>query len=108
MAKKENKPKYDSLIVEGVKYNTYLTERYKARKPWAEKDLSKVYAFISGTIGDIEVKAGQEVAEKDALLTLEAMKMRNIIQSPADGVVKEIHVKSGENVVKSQLLVEFE
>jgi biotin carboxyl carrier protein len=47
------------------------------------------------------------VKKGDALLVLEAMKMENILKSPADGKVKKISVKKGMAVEKNQVLIEF-
>jgi biotin carboxyl carrier protein len=43
----------------------------------------------------------------DKLLVLEAMKMRNDIISPLDGIIKDVYVKEGEKVNKEKILVEF-
>ncbi|KAA3652807.1 MAG: acetyl-CoA carboxylase biotin carboxyl carrier protein subunit, partial [Bacteroidetes bacterium] len=54
------------------------------------------------------VKVGQEVKAGEPLAVLEAMKMENVLKSPADLVVKSINVKQGEAVEKNQILIEFE
>jgi biotin carboxyl carrier protein len=46
-----------------------------------------------------------EVNEGEPLLLLEAMKMENIIKSPATGIIKEIQVKEGKSVEKNQSLI---
>ncbi|MGN6179077.1 MAG: acetyl-CoA carboxylase biotin carboxyl carrier protein subunit [Mucilaginibacter sp.] len=43
----------------------------------------------------------------DNLLVLEAMKMENIIKSPADVVVKAVKIKPGDKVEKNQVLLQF-
>ncbi len=70
--------------------------------------VARIEAPMPGLILDIEVAPGQEVAEGDALLVLEAMKMENVILSPRDGVIKDIAVSKGATVDKKDLLVEFE
>ena len=42
------------------------------------------------------------------LVTLEAMKMRNRILSPFNGIVKLVNVKEGQLVTKDAVLVEIE
>ena len=106
--KKEENIKFDSLVIEGVEYQTILTDKYKARKPYQEEDLSVVTSFISGTIADVFVKENKKVEKGAPLLALEAMKMRNQILAPMNGVVKKIHVKTEDKVVKGQLLIELE
>lgn len=63
---------------------------------------------MPGLVLDIKVKVGQEVKEGDALVVLEAMKMENILKSPADVIIKSIEVEKGVNVEKNAVLVEFE
>lgn len=72
------------------------------------KQVNDIKAPMPGLILEINVSQGQEVAENDAILILEAMKMENVINSPRDGVIKSISVKKGETVDKNSLLIEFE
>ena len=48
------------------------------------------------------------MSKGDSLLILEAMKMENVIKSPADGVIKSISVDQGQTVEKNQLILNFE
>jgi len=100
--------KYDLLTIEGVEYKTFLTKKYKDRKPYQEIDFRLIKAFISGAIFEVFVKVGTIVKAGEPLLILEAMKMKNIILAPKEGVVKSINVKSGAKVIKGDLLVEME
>jgi biotin carboxyl carrier protein len=97
----------ESFSIGGMHYKTRLTRKFKNRRRYDEPDINLVKAFIPGTIVEIKVKRGQKVTEGEPLLLLEAMKMRNIINSPKDGRVKKIWVKQGEKVTKNQLLVEL-
>jgi biotin carboxyl carrier protein len=54
----------------------------------------------------VAVEVGQEVAEGDPLLVLEAMKMQNTLVSDITGVVTAVKVKAGQNVGKEELLIE--
>jgi acetyl/propionyl-CoA carboxylase alpha subunit len=63
---------------------------------------------MPGIIVALAVCAGDEVKKGQALLTLEAMKMRNDLKSPRDGRVKEVRVVAGQTVAKGDVLVEFE
>jgi pyruvate carboxylase len=67
----------------------------------------EIRAIIPGTIQEILVKPGDKVKAGTPLLILEAMKMRNRIPAEFDGVVKKIHVKTGDRVPKNHLMVEF-
>jgi biotin carboxyl carrier protein len=57
-----------------------------------------VKALMPGRIARLLVEQGAVVRKGAGLLVLEAMKMENEIQSPADGVVDEIFVKAGDTV----------
>lgn len=72
------------------------------------KQVNSIKAPMPGLILDINVSVGQEVAENDNLLILEAMKMENNLSSPRAGVIKSINVSKGDAVEKGQLLIEFE
>ncbi|SFJ58341.1 acetyl-CoA carboxylase biotin carboxyl carrier protein subunit [Myroides guanonis] len=72
------------------------------------KQVNSVKAPMPGLILDINVSVGQEVAENDNLLILEAMKMENNLSSPRAGIIKSINVSKGDTVDKGQLLIEFE
>ena len=45
------------------------------------------------------------ITEDDELFIIEAMKMENILKSPADGVVKSVKVIKGDKVDKNQVMV---
>jgi biotin carboxyl carrier protein len=64
-------------------------------------------APMPGLILDIVVKEGDEVKKGDRLLTLEAMKMENIIKSPSAGKIKSISVTKGDSVDSGQKLIHF-
>lgn len=66
---------------------------------------SDVKAPMPGLIIDVLVSEGQEVKKGDHLIILEAMKMENVIKSPADGVVNGLHAARGESVEKGKILL---
>lgn len=110
MRKKEEKSpeKLKLLNIDYFKYKTQLTKKFENRKVYKEDDPRMVLAFIPGTIRKIVVKEGDVVKKGDLLLTLEAMKMKNRIVSPIDGIVKTISAKTGVVVPKNTVLVEME
>jgi glutaconyl-CoA/methylmalonyl-CoA decarboxylase subunit gamma len=67
-----------------------------------------VNAPMPGTIVLITAKVGDNIKRGDNLLSLEAMKMKNAIRAPFDGVIKEIHVVDGQKVAYNDVLVSFE
>lgn len=72
------------------------------------KGINDIKAPMPGMILEVSAKEGDQVAEGDYLLVLEAMKMENTMTAPRDGVVKSVHVNKGETVDKGQLLIEME
>jgi glutaconyl-CoA/methylmalonyl-CoA decarboxylase subunit gamma len=52
---------------------------------------------MPGKVVELRVKDGDRVAKGDVLLVLEAMKMRNEIVAPTDGVVRYVRVAPGSN-----------
>jgi biotin carboxyl carrier protein len=94
--------------LEDAEYETRLTEKFRRRKFFRAADPGKITAFIPGVIQKIHVQVDQKVKRGDPLLVLEAMKMKNDLASPRDGVVKDIYVRLGQMVTKGALLLEFE
>lgn len=106
MAKEEKKLQFSTIDIDGVKYKTLLTEKFKHRKKYKEHDSTKVLAFIPGTVSEVYVKQKRKVKEGDIILILEAMKMMNTVSAPMDGEIK-FHVKINDVVTKNQLLFEI-
>ena len=76
-------------------------------KPKVRK-LKQLKAPMPGRLVSIAIEVGQEVQPGDALLTLEAMKMENVLKAEGIGVVKRLAVNAGDVVEKGGLLIEFE
>jgi len=111
LASKKNpaiEPDMESLEIGSALYATRLTAKFKNREGWQRPDEKRVEAFIPGTIQRIMAQEGQEVEAGTPLLILEAMKMRNEVLSPLNGVISKIYVKEGEMVSKSHLLIKID
>ena len=76
-------------------------------KPKLRK-LKEIQAPMPGRITAIHVKVGQEVQPGDSLVSLEAMKMENVLKAEGMGTLKSIAVSAGAVVEKGALLFEFE
>jgi len=107
MENKKATDKYQFILVDNVKYKTFLTRKFTGRKEYEEKDPKKITAFIPGTIRKVFIKEGQKIKAGDKLLTLDAMKMNNIIASPMDGTIKTLSAKQGKIVSKNEVLIEL-
>lgn len=69
--------------------------------------VSELKAPMPGLVLKVFVEEGAEVKKGDNLFVLEAMKMENIIKSPADVSVKSVKIKPGDKVEKNQVLLQF-
>jgi len=103
----EKKIRCKHLTVQGTRYRTRLTKKYENKKKWELPNRNVIKALIPGTVEKIFAVEGQEVKEGDKMLILEAMKMKNRIMFPYDGIVKKIHVKTGDRLSKGHILVEY-
>ena len=63
---------------------------------------------LPGSILRILVKKGEEVKAGQTLLVMESMKMENNIVANSDGVIKNIPVTVGQNVMQDDVLIEYE
>ena len=63
---------------------------------------------LPGSIVKVMVKPGDSVKKGDTLLTMESMKMENVVASEYTGTVKNVLVAAGQNVMQDDKLVEIE
>jgi len=63
---------------------------------------------IAGKILAINVNVGDQVAEDDEVMIVEAMKMENPVFVEEDGIVKEIKVKVGNRVEEGTIIAVIE
>ena len=76
-------------------------------KPKIRK-MKELEAPMPGRIVNIAVEVGQELNVGDEILSLEAMKMENVLKAEGVGKVKGINVNSDDVVEKGAILIEFE
>ena len=74
----------------------------------AEKKLTVLKSPMPGKVLAIQVAVGQAVEKGNSLLTLEAMKMENVIKAEGVGIVKKICTSIDKTVEKDAILIEFE
>jgi biotin carboxyl carrier protein len=74
----------------------------------AGEGAQRVLAPMPGRVVRVLVKNGDEVALRQGLIVVEAMKMENELGSPKAGRVKEIAVSEGASVEAGRLLVVVE
>jgi biotin carboxyl carrier protein len=75
--------------------------------PPTQRSKDTFSAPIPGVVTLVAVVAGQTVERGDPLLTIEAMKMFNVIRSPRAGIIAAVHVADRAQVSQGDILVTF-
>ena len=63
---------------------------------------------MPGVVTTVAVSEGETVEAGQALATVEAMKMENILRAERRGTVKRVAVKAGESLAVDELIMEFD
>jgi propionyl-CoA carboxylase alpha chain len=72
-------------------------------------DLSRfVLSPMPGLLVSLAVAPGDRVEAGQAVATIEAMKMENILRAEKSAVVKEVRAKVGDSLAVDAVIVEFE
>ena len=87
---------YDTLETMHGTFQTTLTKKHLARKPWEPENPKHIKSSIPGTVVKVCVAEGQ------------AVKMNNNIKATFAGKVKKIDVKEGDNIPNHALMIEME
>jgi acetyl/propionyl-CoA carboxylase alpha subunit len=101
------------IRVNGNKYTVQIKDKYDdllkelGIDGTSAKKVKEMKAPMPGLVMDVRVQEGDTVKKGDTLVVLQAMKMENILKSPADAVVKKIHIKKDNTIEKNQLLISF-
>ncbi|KAF6022690.1 PC [Bugula neritina] len=93
-----------TIYVEDKKETATLSFHPKAVKG----DLGSVGAPMPGQVVSIYVKESDKVEKGDPLVVLTAMKMELVVSAPKSGVVKQIHIGSGQKLSAGDLLIDIE
>ncbi|MDX2498170.1 MAG: pyruvate carboxylase subunit B, partial [Desulfobacterales bacterium] len=70
----------------------------------ADVEGTPLKAPMPGMIIKYSKQVGDAVSKGDTVVILEAMKMENALQAPADGTIKAINYSSGDSVAKDDVL----
>jgi propionyl-CoA carboxylase alpha chain len=63
---------------------------------------------MPGLVVKVNVEIGEEVQDGQALCTIEAMKMENILRAERKGIVSKIKTSAGESLAVDAVIMEFE
>ncbi len=77
----------------------------KTHSPGTSKGTGTIKSPLPGVILNIHVQKGDIIKMGQRLITLEAMKMENNIDSDKDGKISEIKVKQGDSVMEGDILI---
>ena len=76
-----------------------------AAAPAAGGAVKTVKSALPGSVTKLVMEVGQAVKKGDTVMMIEAMKMENEIKAEKDGVVAEIKVTVGQNVMNDDVLL---
>lgn len=105
--------KTNLVKVNGNLYRVAIADQYDLLLKQLGMDMGQankvkdIKAPMPGLVLNVVAEIGQEVNKGDNLLVLEAMKMENIIKSPASGTIKNILINKGDKVEKNEILIQF-
>jgi len=77
----------------------------KTANPSPSKGSGTIKAPLPGVILNVHVQVGDVVKIGQRLITLEAMKMENNIDSDKDGKISEIKFRNGDSVMEGDVLI---
>ncbi len=102
------------VMVNGVEYKFSLESIFSYLRQSLLKTNDKeahlqghIKSHMPGKVVEIFVSEGDLINAGEPVLSLEAMKMQNELTAPCTGVVRKIHVHSGQSVMQDELLVEI-
>jgi pyruvate carboxylase subunit B len=95
----------DRAVVDGKDYGFKVEEATGGSAPAAAASGTPVTAELPGKVWKVVVAVGDQVAEGDTLIVLEALKMEIPVAAPKAGKVTEVSVAVAEMVAAGDVLV---
>ncbi|MGP8291594.1 sodium-extruding oxaloacetate decarboxylase subunit alpha [Vreelandella zhanjiangensis] len=87
--------------------NTATPAVSAAQAPAVESSGERIEAPLAGNIFKVNVRPGDQVAEGDVVIILEAMKMETEIRASSAGTVSKVNVSEGDSVTVGDALIEL-
>jgi propionyl-CoA carboxylase alpha chain len=98
----------DHADVDGPTGHTRLTRKPRFTDPADAVASGSLLAPMPGTVVNVVVEKGAEVAAGQQVLVIEAMKMQHTVAAPHDGVVTTVDVQPGQQVAAGDVLAVVE
>ncbi|WP_324755337.1 acetyl/propionyl/methylcrotonyl-CoA carboxylase subunit alpha [Roseovarius sp. Pro17] len=95
----------DITVFEGGRTHRYsrIDPLLAAQHTGADSD--SIVAPMPGSVTQVSAVAGTSVVKDTPLIVLEAMKMEHTLRAPRDGVIAEVLVARGDQVIDGQVLL---
>ncbi|MCK9616954.1 MAG: acetyl-CoA carboxylase biotin carboxyl carrier protein subunit [Lentimicrobiaceae bacterium] len=84
-----------------------IPQTARTSSPATAKGGGAIKSPLPGIILEVCIKVGDKVSIGQKIVSLEAMKMENNINSDIDGTVSAIHVQKSDSVLEGDLLIEI-
>ena len=99
----------DSLYLQALGHSWSIVDRtHQPASGIQGAGSGRIQAAMDGAIIDVLVAEGDAVTQGQTLVVLEAMKMEHPVKADRGGVVAGLHTRAGDQVKRSQLLVELD
>jgi glutaconyl-CoA/methylmalonyl-CoA decarboxylase subunit gamma len=92
-------------LVRSAEVHSAESAKAKTNSPDAPKGGGTVKSPLPGTILELHVKAGDQVKMGQKILTLEAMKMENVLYADREGSIQSIQCSKGDAVKEGDILM---
>ncbi len=93
-----------TIEIQNTEFSKNISVKIKAE----DGNLNHIGSPLPGQVAKIFIAAGDKVIKGDRVLVIEAMKMETIVSAEKSGMIKKLHVNSGDNVETKDLLIEIE
>lgn len=98
----------DDVYIDSARGPVHLVALPRFPEPGSAVEQGSLVAPMPGNVIRVGAAVGDSVAAGQALIWLEAMKMEHTITAPADGVLVELNVKTGQQVEVGAVLARVE
>jgi propionyl-CoA carboxylase alpha chain len=101
-------PNQQDIYVDSVRGPVHLVALPRFPEPGSAVEKGSLVAPMPGNVIRLGAAVGEKVTAGQPLIWLEAMKMEHTITAPADGVLAELNVNTGQQVEVGAVLARVE